>query len=198
MLFIYSFFFVMIFPIPYFVPKSFCLVRIRLLVCLRLYTLNMLVEFSFVVLESLVMSVLFGPVFVSFWSSFFRQYFLISCYELYFSFQAEILEKSVSWVPASEEEGWLSLARRSFAAGVARGGGGAYGKVVIERLCLCLPYVEKPFNSKVIKSFVPELRSRKYFLVFQDSYVIYVRYGHNEGFAYRYEYVHFPYSCMAM
>ena len=29
------------------------------------------------------------------------------------------------------------------------------------------PYVEKPFNSKVIKSFVPELRSRKCFLCFR-------------------------------
>ena len=28
------------------------------------------------------------------------------------------------------------------------------------------PYVEKPLNSKVIKSFVPELRSRKCFLCF--------------------------------
>ena len=35
------------------------------------------------------------------------------------------------------------------------------------------PYVEKPLNSKVIKSFVPELRSRKCFFVFRDSYVIY-------------------------
>ena len=32
--------------------------------------------------------------------------------------------------------------------------------VSIERLCLS-PHVEKPFNSKVIKSFVPELRSCK-------------------------------------
>ena len=40
---------------------------------------------------------------------------------------------------------------------------GADGKVDIERLCLSLPHVEKPFNSKVIKSFVPELRSRKCF-----------------------------------
>ena len=39
------------------------------------------------------------------------------------------------------------------------------------------PYVEKPLNSKAIKSFVPEQRSRK-FLMFRDSYVIYVRYGH--------------------
>ena len=36
---------------------------------------------------------------------------------------------------------------------------GADGKVSIERWYLS-PYVEKPFNSKVIKSFVPELRSR--------------------------------------
>ena len=43
---------------------------------------------------------------------------------------------------------------------------GADGKVVIKRLCLPLPHVEKPFNSKVIKSFIPELRSRKYFLCF--------------------------------
>ena len=38
---------------------------------------------------------------------------------------------------------------------------GADGKVVIEILCLSLPYVEKHFSSFVIKSFVPELRSRK-------------------------------------
>ena len=43
-------------------------------------------------------------------------------------------------------------------------GGGADGKVSIERLCLS-SYVEKPFNSKVIKSFVPELRSRKCFCI---------------------------------
>ena len=36
------------------------------------------------------------------------------------------------------------------------------------------PYVESPLNSKVIKSFVPELRSRKCFFVFRDSYVIYI------------------------
>ena len=43
---------------------------------------------------------------------------------------------------------------------------GADGKASIERLCLS-PYVEKPFNSKVIKSFVPELRSRKCFSHFR-------------------------------
>ena len=50
-------------------------------------------------------------------------------------------------------------------------GGGADGKVVTKRLCLSLPYVEKHFNSKVIKSFVPELRSRQVFFVFRDSYI---------------------------
>ena len=49
--------------------------------------------------------------------------------------------------------------------------GGADGKANIERLCLS-PYVEKPFNSKVIKSFVPELRSRYVFFVFRDSSVL--------------------------
>ena len=50
-------------------------------------------------------------------------------------------------------------------------GGGADGKVIIERLCISLPYVET-FNSKVIKGFVHELRSRNVFFVFRDSYVL--------------------------
>ena len=58
------------------------------------------------------------------------------------------------------------------ATGAARDEGGADGKVRIERLYLS-PYVENPFNSKAIKSFVPELRSRKCFFMFRDSYVIY-------------------------
>ena len=48
---------------------------------------------------------------------------------------------------------------------------GADEKVIIERLCISLPYVET-FNSKVIKGFVPELRSRYVFFVFRDSYVL--------------------------
>ena len=51
------------------------------------------------------------------------------------------------------------------------GGWGADGKASIERLCISLPYVET-FNSKVIKGFVPELRSRYVFFVFRDSYVL--------------------------
>ena len=50
-------------------------------------------------------------------------------------------------------------------------GWGADGKVIIERLCIPLPYVET-FNSKVIKGFIPELRSRYVFFVFRDSYVL--------------------------
>ena len=82
-----------------------------------------------------------------------------------------ISKKSVSWVLRSEEEGWLLLARSGFVAGAARDGAGADGKVIIERLCISLPYVEKPLNSKVIESFAPELRSRKCF-VFRDYYVL--------------------------
>ena len=36
------------------------------------------------------------------------------------------------------------------------------------------PYVEEPLNSKVIKGFVPELRSRYVFFEFRDSYVLYI------------------------
>ena len=50
-------------------------------------------------------------------------------------------------------------------AGVVAHGLGGDGNVSIERWYLS-PYVEKPFNSKVIKGFVPELRSRKCFSSF--------------------------------
>ena len=54
----------------------------------------------------------------------------------------------------------------------------------MEKPALCLsPYVEKPLNSKVIKSFVPELRSRKCFSSFGiPMFYVYMRYEH---------YVHF-------
>ena len=60
-------------------------------------------------------------------------------------------------------EGWLSLVCSDLVVGATHVGG-ADGKASKERLCLS-PYVEKPFNSKVIKHFVPELRSRKCFCV---------------------------------
>ena len=79
------------------------------------------------------------------------------------------------WKKVSE---WsFSVRRRRLTFGARRGlavgahvvvvvVGGTDGKVNIERLCLSLSYVENPFNSKVIKSFVPELRSRKCFSCF--------------------------------
>ena len=69
-------------------------------------------------------------------------------------------------------------ARRGFSAGAVRGGGGGGGrwKSQHRKIVYLSPYVEKPFNSNVIKSFVPELISRKcfFFFVFRDSYVIYI------------------------
>ena len=56
---------------------------------------------------------------------------------------------------------------------------GADGKVVIERLGLSLPRVKKLFNSKVIKSFVPELRSRKVFRVLGFLCYLYMSYEHS-------------------
>ena len=57
--------------------------------------------------------------------------------------------------------------------------GWADGKVVIERLCLYLPHVDKPFNLKVIKSFVPELRSRKVFRASRLLCNLYMSYEHS-------------------
>ena len=59
-------------------------------------------------------------------------------------------------------------------AGATRvGGGQADEKARIERLCLS-PYVEEPLNSKVIKRFVPEQRSRYVFFEFRDSCSIFM------------------------
>ena len=77
---------------------------------------------------------------------------------------------------------WLGRRRLTFACspkpgqwpcGMCRTWFGADGKVSIERWYPS-PYVEKPLNSKVIKSFVPEQRSRQVFFVFRDSYVIFI------------------------
>ena len=66
---------------------------------------------------------------------------------------------------------------------------GRDGKVMIERWYLS-PYVEKPFNSKVIKSFIPELRSCKCFSCFGiPMFYVYMSWTF---------YVRFTYSCMGM
>ena len=77
-----------------------------------------------------------------------------------------ILKKSVSWALPSEEEGWLSLARRGLVSDAHMAWGRWKSHVYLS------PYVEKTLNSKVIKSFVPELRSCQVFFVFRDSYVL--------------------------
>ena len=56
-------------------------------------------------------------------------------------------------------------------ASATRVGAGSDEKARIERMCISLPYVET-FNSKVIKGFVHELRSRYVFFEFRDSYVL--------------------------
>ena len=72
--------------------------------------------------------------------------------------------------PASGEDSWLLLARGGFGL-VSHEMGGVDKKARIERMCISLPYVET-FNSKVIKGFVPELRSRYVLFEFRDSYVL--------------------------
>ena len=72
---------------------------------------------------------------------------------------------------ASGDNGWLSLARRSQASGLVASttrvvGGGGRWKSQNRKNVYLSPYVEEPLNSKVIKSFVPELRSRKCFSCF--------------------------------
>ena len=83
-----------------------------------------------------------------------------------------IWEKSESWGFASEEEGWLSELAEAlwWVPPMVRGRWKSQHRKIVYHS----PYVEKPFYSKVIKSFVPELRSRKCFVVFRDSYVIYI------------------------
>ena len=84
--------------------------------------------------------------------------------------------KSVELSSASWEDGWLSLAYRSQASGLVAGATRVVrwegdGKVIIEILCISLPYVET-FNSKVIKGIVSEVRSRYVFFVFRDSCIL--------------------------
>ena len=77
---------------------------------------------------------------------------------------------------ASGEDDWLSLARRSQASNLVAGathvGVGGRWKSQNRKNVYLSPYVEEPLNSKVIKSFVPELRSRKCFSCFAILYVL--------------------------
>ena len=73
--------------------------------------------------------------------------------------------------PASGEDGWLSLACRSQASGLCGRchtcWGGGRRKSLNRKNVHLSPYVEEPLNSKVIKSFIPELRSQKCFSCFE-------------------------------
>ena len=72
---------------------------------------------------------------------------------------------------ASGEDGWFSLARGDLCGGCHTSWGGRWKSQNRKIVPLSL-YVEEPLNSKVIKSFVPEQRSRYVFFEFRDSYVL--------------------------
>ena len=84
----------------------------------------------------------------------------------------EILKKSVCWVemrPATGEDVWLSLAHGDLFGRCHT----CWGWQSQNRKILPLsPYVEEPLNSKAIKYFVLERRSRYVFFEFRDSYVL--------------------------
>ena len=79
-----------------------------------------------------------------------------------------ILKKSEgSWVLPREKTVGFHL----LAVPHVLGGGGRWKSQNRKNVYLS-PYVEEPFNSKVLKSFVPELRSRYVFFEFRDLYVL--------------------------
>ena len=88
------------------------------------------------------------------------------------SVELKLDTRRVGMRPASGEDSWFSLARGDLCGGCHTcWWRGADKKATIERMCISLPYVET-FNSKVIKGFVPEQRSRYVFFEFRDSYVL--------------------------
>ena len=102
------------------------------------------------------------------------------------------LKKVSSWVSGSEEDGWFSLARRSQASGLVSGVHIVWGrwKSQHRKNVYLSPYVEKPLNSKVIKSFVPEQKSRKCFSCFGiPMFYVFMLWTF---------YVRFTYSCIGM
>ena len=93
------------------------------------------------------------------------------------------------WVETRQELRWdlpwgktvgFRLLAETFVAGATHvdGGEGANEKASIERLCLS-PYVEELLNSKVIKTFVPEQRSRYVFFEFLSLWTFDVRFTHS-------------------
>ena len=94
-----------------------------------------------------------------------------------------------NWTP--DEKGWLSLARGGLGQ-VSHEMGGRW-KSQNRKIVPLSPYVEKPLDSKVMKSFVPELRSRKCFSYFEiPMFYVYI-------YIYIWTlYVHFAYAYLAM
>ena len=101
-------------------------------------------------------------------------------------------KKSVSrvenWTP--NEKDWLSGLAEARRICVLRAphemGGGRWKSQNRKNVCLT-PYVEEPLNLKVIKSFVPELRSRKCFLCFEiPMFYVYMLWTFYVCFAYPY------------
>ena len=79
-----------------------------------------------------------------------------------------ILKRSVSWVLLSEEERWLSLARRDFGQVSHEMGWGADEKARIERMCISLLMSKLKGNKK----FCTWTKKSLVFFVFRDSYVL--------------------------
>ena len=80
--------------------------------------------------------------------------------------------------PASGEGGWLSLACRDLCGEChACWWGGTDEKSQNRKIVPLSPYVEEPLNSKVLKSFVPEQRSRMCFSNFEIP--MFYLYGHS-------------------
>ena len=97
----------------------------------------------------------------------------------------EFWRKLVELSSASGEDGWLSLVRRGLGQ-VSHEVGGRW-KIQNRKNVYLSPYIEEPLNSKVIKSFVPELRSRKCFSCFGiPMFYVYMLWTFHVRFAYPY------------
>ena len=84
-----------------------------------------------------------------------------------------IWRKLAEMRPDLREAGWLSLVRRDLCGGCHTCWGDRVRLKSQDKKTVPLsPNVEKPLNSKVIKSFLPEKKESKVFFVFRDSDVL--------------------------
>ena len=93
-------------------------------------------------------------------------------------------KRQLSWVLPREKTVDFRLLAEALGRCRTRWRVGGDEKARIERMCIS-PYVEEPLNSKVIKSFVPELRSRECFSCFEIHmfyvymiWTVYLRFTH--------------------